>query len=443
MQGSTHHNKGNVFVTGDDFRHLFFDSPDMLCILTEDSIIQHANPALQEKLGWRLEELDGQSFFDFVHPEDLHSSKREIEALRTHRQDVRFSNRFLRVDGAYQAFAWSMFHSRESNLLYGKAHDITVQEHHEEDFRLVFEASPVAMLLVRQDGTIRMANRGAEELLGYSQAELIGEPVEKLVPVRFKESHRLDRTKFNSEPVSRPMGADRHLVAVCSDGAEIKVEIGLTPLQLRGEDYVLGTILDLASYEQSTGTLERIQADLRKANIRLTKLAMTDKLTGLRNRMVFDEQLAALLKLMRRMYSSLSLLMIDIDYFKRYNDQYGHPAGDDVLKQVAEILLSNCRISDIVTRYGGEEFAILLPDTRHQGAINVGEKIRQSVQDYAWALQPVTVSVGVSTMMFRKGTVEFRVDDAATLLSQADQALYHSKQAGRNQTSHFSKLQTA
>jgi diguanylate cyclase (GGDEF)-like protein len=236
------------------------------------------------------------------------------------------------------------------------------------------------------------------------------------------------------------MGAERHLIAVCADGDEIRVEIGLTPLQLRGEDFVLSTVLDLAAHEQSTGTLERIQADLRKANIRLTKLAMTDKLTGLRNRMVFDEQLAALLKLMRRMYSSLSLLMIDIDHFKGYNDRFGHPAGDIVLKQVAQILLDNCRISDIVTRYGGEEFAILLPDTRHQGAINVAEKVRQSVQEYAWEQEPLTISVGASTMMFRKGTVEFRVDDASTLLSQADQALYHSKQNGRNQTTHFSKL---
>ena len=236
------------------------------------------------------------------------------------------------------------------------------------------------------------------------------------------------------------MGEGRQLRAICSDGAEIKVEIGLTPLQLRGEDYLLSTLIDLASHEKSTGTFERMQADLRKANIRLTKLATTDKLTGLRNRMVFDEQLAALLKLMRRMYSSLSLLMIDIDLFKQYNDQYGHPAGDDVLKSVSEILLDNCRMSDIVTRYGGEEFAIILPDTRHEGAINVGEKIRSAVQDSSWNQRPITVSVGASTLMFRRGTVEFRADDASTLLSQADQALYFSKKNGRNQTTHFAKI---
>ncbi len=430
-------------MAGDEFRHLFFDSPDMLCILDEGSLLQHANPALQERLGWRLEELDGQSFFDFVHPEDLDTSKREIEALRSHRQDVRFSNRFLRVDGSYQALVWSMFHSRESNLIYGKARDITVQEHHEEDFRLVFEASPVAMLLVRQDGTIRMVNRGSEELLGFSQAELIGEPVERLVPEQHHESHRLERTKFNSEPVSRPMGEGRNLIALCSDGEGIRVEIGLTPIQLRGENYILTTLIDLAEHEKSTGTFERMQADLRKANIRLTKLATTDKLTGLRNRMVFDEQLAAHLKLMRRMYSSISLLMIDIDRFKQFNDDFGHPAGDDVLKRVASILEANCRMSDVVTRYGGEEFAIILPDTRHEGAENVAEKIRLAIEHYEWEQRPITVSIGASTRMFRKGTVEFRVDEAASLLAQADKALYFSKQHGRNQTNHYGLLPIA
>jgi diguanylate cyclase (GGDEF)-like protein/PAS domain S-box-containing protein len=427
-------------LSGDDFKHLFFDSPDMLCILNEKSLIVHANPALQERLGWRFEQLDGKPFFDFVHADDLDTTKMEIEALRTHRQDVRFSNRFLCADGSFQALAWSIFHSRESKLIYGKARDITVQEHHEEDFRLVFEASPVAMVLVKQDGTIRMINRGAELLLGYPQGELIGEPIETLIPRQHHETHRLDRTKYYTDPESRPMGEGRNLSAVRKDGEQVKVEIGLTPIQLRGEEFVLSTLIDLSYHEQSKGNLQRMQDDLQEANARLAKLASTDKLTGLRNRMVFDEQLAAHLKLMRRMYSSLSLLMVDIDHFKQYNDQFGHPAGDDVLKQVSHILVSSCRISDVVTRYGGEEFAIILPDTRHQGAFNVAEKIRNAIQDYSWDKRSISVSVGAATLMFRQGTVEFRVDDAASLLSQADQALYQSKTSGRNRTTHYSKL---
>jgi len=427
-------------VNNDDFKHLFFDSPDMLCIISEQSIILHANPSLQERLGWRLEQLDRQPFFEFIHPDDLARTKQEIETLRTHRQDVRFSNRFLRADGSYQALSWSIFHSRESDLLYGKAKDITVQEHHEEDFRLVFEASPVAMVLVKQDGSIRMVNRGAEVLLGYPQGELIGQPIEKLVPDTIQETHRLERTKFYTEPASRPMGAGRHLSAVRKDGSPVMVEIGLTPIQLRGEEFVLSTLIDLTYQEQSESSLLQLQANLQEEHARLNKLASTDKLTGLRNRMVFDDQLAAHLKLMRRMYSSLSLLMIDIDHFKQFNDQFGHPAGDEVLKRVSDLLVSSCRISDVVTRYGGEEFAIILPDTRHQGAFNVGEKIRMAVQNHTWERRTISVSVGAATMLFRKGTVEFRVDDAESLLSQADKALYHSKQAGRNCTTHFSKI---
>ncbi|TFH31644.1 MAG: sensor domain-containing diguanylate cyclase, partial [Anaerolineales bacterium] len=303
-----------------------------------------------------------------------------------------------------------------------------------------FEASPVAMVLVKQDGTIRMVNRGAEQLLGYTQAELIGEPVEILVPEQQRPTHRLDRTKYAIEPEARPIGAGRHLVAMRKNGDQVPVEIGLTPIQLRGEEFVLSTLIDLTYAERSKANVEVMQANLVQANARLSRLASTDKLTGLRNRMVFDEQLAVHLKLMRRMYSSLSLLMIDIDHFKQFNDQYGHPAGDDVLKLVGDILVSNCRISDVVTRYGGEEFAIILPDTRHQGAFNVAEKIRKAVEDHAWDRRAITASIGAATMVFRKGTVEFRVDDAATLLSQADKALYQSKEAGRNCTTHFSRL---
>lgn len=415
----------------------------MLCILNEHAVILHANPALQEKLGWRLEQLDGHPFSKFVHPEDLETTQHEIAILQSHRQNIRFLNRFLRADGSYQALAWSMFHSRDSNLFYGRARDITIQEHHEEDFRLVFEASPVPMVLVRQDGAVYMVNRGAEKLFGYPQEELIGHPVEQLVPGRYHDSHRLDRARYNSEPVSRPMGEGRRLIAINKGGQEVKVEIGLTPIELRGEEFVLATIIDLSSVEQSESSFQRMQEDLQQANARLANLAMTDKLTGLRNRMVFDEQLSVHLKLMRRMYSALSLLMIDIDHFKLYNDDFGHPAGDEVLRAVADILVENCRISDVVTRYGGEEFAIILPDTRHEGAFNVGEKVREAVQDNPWEGRPITVSVGAATLTFRKGTVEFRVNDAATLLSQADQALYHSKQSGRNQTQHFTKLAQA
>jgi diguanylate cyclase (GGDEF)-like protein/PAS domain S-box-containing protein len=429
-------------LSADDFRHLFFDSPDMLCILNGHAVIQHANPALQERLGWRLEQLDGQPYFDFVHREDLETTQHELQLLQAHRQDVRFSNRFLCADGSYQSLSWNIFHSKDSALMYAKARDITVQEHNEEDFRLVFEASPVAMVLVRQDGTIRMVNRGAESLLGYSQQELIDQPIETLVPDRYHQSHRLDRAKFSSEPVSRPMGTGRHLAAIRKDDKEIKVEIGLTPIDLRGEEFILATLVDLSSMEQSESNFQRMQEDLQQANARLARLAMTDKLTGLRNRMVFDEQLSAHLKLMRRMYSALSLLMVDIDHFKQYNDQFGHPAGDEVLRTMAEILVESCRISDVVTRYGGEEFAIILPDTRHEGAFSVGEKVRLAVQDHTWERRPITVSVGASTLLFRKGTVEFRVDDAATILSHADKALYHSKQAGRNQTTHYASIQT-
>jgi diguanylate cyclase (GGDEF)-like protein len=173
--------------------------------------------------------------------------------------------------------------------------------------------------------------------------------------------------------------------------------------------------------------LEASQLKLERANALLETQSVTDMLTGLYNRRAFAQQLGQALANGARQDRSVSLLLIDIDYFKPYNDTFGHLAGDDALREVAEILRNTARATDIPARYGGEEFAVVLPDTDAEGAMVLADRFREAVEAAAWSRRAVTISVGVTT---RTGD-ECRCS-AETLVSDADAALYQAKARGRN-----------
>ncbi|HMA52385.1 MAG TPA: diguanylate cyclase [Magnetospirillaceae bacterium] len=183
----------------------------------------------------------------------------------------------------------------------------------------------------------------------------------------------------------------------------------------------------------------RTQLVLRERTRQLLRLASIDGLTGLANRRSFDETLDQEWRRARRNRTPLSLALIDIDFFKRYNDHYGHQAGDDCLKTVATTLAHAAeRPGEIVARYGGEEFAVVLPLCDVPTARALAEKMRKRVADlalpHAGSLigDHVTISCGVATLM---GDVESAaaMPDEAALIAAADQALYAAKEAGRDQ----------
>jgi diguanylate cyclase (GGDEF)-like protein len=171
--------------------------------------------------------------------------------------------------------------------------------------------------------------------------------------------------------------------------------------------------------------------DLAEANSRLAQLAVTDGLTGLYNHRHFHERLSLEAERSGRNGLPLSLLMIDVDHFKHYNDQHGHPAGDEVLRQVARLLTDGRRANDLVARYGGEEFSIVLVETTKFTAAKLAERLRERIAAHPFPhaeAQPggsMSVSVGVATL-------PDDADDAVALVRVADVALYGAKRAGRN-----------
>jgi len=170
--------------------------------------------------------------------------------------------------------------------------------------------------------------------------------------------------------------------------------------------------------------------ELAEANARLAQLAVTDGLTGLYNHRHFHERLALEVERSHRSGLPLSLLMLDVDHFKQFNDSFGHPAGDEVLRQLARVLADTRRANDVVARYGGEEFAVILVDTAKFTAAKVAERVRARVygHDFSEAAQRagrLGVSIGVATFPDDGG-------DAEALVRAADTALYAAKRAGRN-----------
>jgi diguanylate cyclase (GGDEF)-like protein len=178
--------------------------------------------------------------------------------------------------------------------------------------------------------------------------------------------------------------------------------------------------------------LQKTQRDLEISNSALERLSFHDQLTGLANRRSYDNTLETQFKLSRRNKSPLSLIICDIDFFKIYNDTYGHQQGDHCLTQVAKCISEQLgRPTDLACRYGGEEFAAILPDTDLQGARHTAEKIRHSVFDShipharSKVAPSVSLSLGVATYIG-----QFK--EAQELTKAADEALYKAKDQGRN-----------
>lgn len=198
---------------------------------------------------------------------------------------------------------------------------------------------------------------------------------------------------------------------------------------------IIGISMDITERKKSDILIQELIRRLETEKDKAQQSAMTDGLSGIPNRRYFDETLDKELYRLKRSGSPLALIMLDIDHFKKYNDRYGHVAGDDCLKLVAETIRSNIgRAPDFAARYGGEEFAIVMPDTDIHGAMIVAERLRLSIEslgvpheDSSTAAH-VTISLGVASVYPET------IDSPEVLVRLADEALYEAKHSGRNRS---------
>jgi diguanylate cyclase (GGDEF)-like protein/PAS domain S-box-containing protein len=298
----------------------------------------------------------------------------------------------------------------------------------EERYRELFDSMQELVQSVAPDGRFVYVNRAWRETLGYAADEIPALRLLDIVPP--DEAERVKARFARAVAGEKFTNVEGRLVA--KDGRVVHVEADFHFVRKDGEPVASRTIFrDVTRRKEVELHLERYQTELEAANAKLRSLSTTDGLTGVRNRAAFNERLGDEFDRAVRSGHPLSLLLLDVDHFKLFNDTFGHPAGDEVLRQVVRLVAAAVRGTDVVARYGGEEFAVLLPDTDLGGAVVLAERVRRAVANGEWDKRAVTVSIGAATLGPETA-------DAAALVRQADDALYTSKRNGRNRFSHGS-----
>lgn len=294
----------------------------------------------------------------------------------------------------------------------------------EQKFHCVLDQSLVGISMT-VDQRFHYVNPKLAEILGYSVEEL-----QELGPADITPAEEMPLVL---NVIHRALSGDFQQITFTTrarrkDGSIIDVEIsGKAPLDIGGRPALIGVWADITERLQAEREIVALQTRLRDQ-------ALHDALTGLYNRLFLAENLDREIALADRHGYSISAVIADLDFFKSVNDRFGHPAGDAALKHLADLMRQHARASDIICRYGGEEFLLLMPDTPIEVARERAEQLRQSLaeQQVAWKNAPIslTASFGVASYP----------DDAQSgteLIDAADSALYTSKAGGRNRVTRY------
>ncbi len=292
----------------------------------------------------------------------------------------------------------------------------------EELFRAFMNASPFLSYIKDAAGRLLFYNRSFAQRFGVSEYAWLGRTDEQLWSRTLTKSVRTHDLEVMAG--GRMVETEEHIRA--ADGTVNSLRSFKFPCHdSAGNILLAGVAVDISAEVAHKAELERYHRDLEEANDQLRKLAITDELTGLRNRRSFEERLTMEFSMARRKKRELSILLIDVDNFKLINDRWGHPAGDEVLRRLGMILRTTIRLPDLPSRYGGEEFVVLLPESGEESAMGLARRIMQRVASEPWENEPVTISVGMASM-------NESLKNGFQLVELADEALYAAKRAGKN-----------
>lgn len=284
-------------------------------------------------------------------------------------------------------------------------------------FRELFENVPVACFTFDEHGTVYEWNLAAAQLYGWQEYEMLERSI-------FDTIIREEAREQTQQVIHRILHGEQNIVVEsidqCKDGTTRHVLRRFFPLHGSAGEVVAGICASVDITERV-----RQEQELRALNEQLKSLASTDAITGLLNHRALQDKLANMFASVREKAQPFSLIMLDIDHFKRFNDAFGHQAGDEVLRLVAQTLKQHSPPSACVARYGGEEMCVLLPGYDLRQAIQLAEELRQRIANTENPFRQITASFGVA---------EYKsyMLSSSELIEVADSALYEAKRAGRN-----------
>jgi len=398
-----------LFSKTEEFERFFNINLDLLCIADLEGNFIKVNNAWERILGYPASELEKRKFLEFVHPDDMAATMDSISKLGNNEQILNFVNRYLCMDGSYRYIEWCS--QPYNGLIYAAARDITDRKLAEEALRISEERLEIAMKAAKagfwdwdmKNDSIYYSPTW-KAMLGYEQDEI-------------------DDTFEAWKALWHPEEKEKNLQTM-KDYISDRISSYEIPQRMRtktGEwKWILtrGELIRDSDMEPSRWTGTNIDiTHIKEAEREIRYLSFHDQLTGLFNRRFYEEELYRL-DTIRNL--PLSIIMLDVNGLKLANDAFGHMFGDKLLKKAAEILRKECRADEIVSRIGGDEFVIILPETDSFGAEMLVRRIREAFANVQVDILELSVSMGWATKKNPREAVE-------DIFNKAEDNMYRHK----------------
>jgi diguanylate cyclase (GGDEF)-like protein/PAS domain S-box-containing protein len=335
--------------------------------------------------------------------------------------------------------------NRQLEVAISNANEMAAQAVHTEQmiresearYRAVFDSANDAIVSSNNTGTIISWNHGAEVIFNYSETEAVGLPLTMLMPSRFSNDHLVGMERMQTGGEKYIIGKTVEVEGQRKDGSIFPLEISLAEWWVGNDQFYTAMMRDITERKQAEAELHRAKDELQQSYAREQQLSRTDGLTGIDNHRSLLILAKREFEISMRYQPPLSMMFFDIDNFKQINDIFGHAIGDQALIKITQTVCDKLRSADLIGRYGGDEFVILLPQTSAQDALPLANRIHASIADMRLDTDkgPLTVTISIGIAQTIHG--EAQTDTVENLLMRADQALYSAKQAGRNCTMLF------
>ncbi len=387
-------------------------SSDLAVIINLNGLILEINDAALRRFDLERDKIINHSLFSLLPSDYINFRKVYIDIVLQSYEPHRFEDEFNGL--SYHACIYPLINNKTNNIdkLAIFATDKTIFKKNEDLYikhSKILSTVQSPMAFINIDLTVQIVNDVYCKYFEKNEEEIYGESIEKLYG---KETYEIKLKEQIDNCLKGNTSSSQHWFTF-PDGIERYMLMNFYPF-FKNSNTVSGIVINSTDITK-----------MKQMEDELKKLSITDQLTGIYNRVKFAEALTDEINRLKRYNSGLSIIMFDIDHFKNVNDIFGHDVGDEVLKKLSNLVNEYIRDTDIFSRWGGEEFMILLPHTKITDASNLANRIREKIENkYFKGPNTVTCSFGVT---------EYTIDDTEeSYTKRVDEALYKSKHSGRN-----------